>query len=100
MLTLATKTYNGVSLMLTSPDGWEVRREGAHPNELVLSILDRASTTDTTPMGLRQYRPIKPLNNLPTTGGYSNWSKAQEEAAAWLTEHFTAEVQAAAMVPA
>lgn len=100
MLTLATKTEGAVSLMLSSPDGWEVRKEGAHPNELVLSIFDGATEPVRYPVGHRYYRPIKAVNDLPTTGGYSNWNKAQEEATAWLAEHFQTEVQAAALVPA
>lgn len=100
MLTLATKTEGTTSLMLSSPDGWEVRKEGAHPNELVLSIFDRATEPIIYPVGHRYYRPITALNALPATGGYSNWNKAREEAAAWLDEHFAAEVEAAALVPA
>lgn len=93
MLTLASMTEGSVSLMLTSPDGWEVRKEGAHPNELVLSVFDKSPDPIQYPVGLRYYKPVTPLNDLPTTGGYSNWNKAREEAAAWLTEHFQAEIQ-------
>lgn len=92
MLTLASMTEGSVSMMLTSPDGWEVRKEGAHPNELVLSVFDKGEPIEH-PVGARYHRPVQPLNSLPTTGGYANWNKAREEAAAWLAEHFHAEVQ-------